>query len=470
MSSSLPLVQAFHKRSVRCALLALLGMGLWWMPHTARIPDEGWHLFALFLTTLVGIMGSVLPMGVLSLFALTAVTITGTLPLEEALSGFHSEVSWIIVLAFFISLGFTKTGLANRIAYFFVALCGRTPLRLGYGVLATELILAPAIPSVTARTGGILFPIVQELIRTFPSPAMGGFLMKLVFQGSVITCTMFLTAMAANPFLVELTRFHGIEITWASWAAAALLPGLLSLLLLPPLLYKLLSFQPVATDSIQRLAKERLRLLGPLSRQEWGMLGVFILLLTLWIFGHAVGIKTATTALLGLSCLLLLGILEWRDLMEDAKAWDTFFWFSTLITLANALNSRGVIDWLSEILIESIHGFPWMVAFGLLLAVYFYSHYLFVSITGHVGAMYPAFLLVALGVGTPPLLAIYGLIFASNLFGGLTHYGSGSAPLLFSGGYLSVKQWWRIGFLLSLVNLLLWFGVGPFWWKLLKLW
>ena len=90
--------------------------------------------------------------------------------------------------------------------------------------------------------------------------------------------------------------------------------------------------------------------------------------------------------------------------------------------------------------------------------------------TAHVTALYPAFLGAALTSGVNPLLAALPLAYFSNLNAGITHYGTGSAPVYFGAGYVTQGTWWKVGFLVSLVNLLLWLGVGLLWWKLLGWW
>jgi DASS family divalent anion:Na+ symporter len=90
--------------------------------------------------------------------------------------------------------------------------------------------------------------------------------------------------------------------------------------------------------------------------------------------------------------------------------------------------------------------------------------------TAQVTALYPAFLAAALASGVNPLLATLPLAYFSNLNAGITHYGTGSAPVYFGAGYVSQGTWWKVGFLVSLVNLVLWLGLGLLWWKLLGWW
>jgi DASS family divalent anion:Na+ symporter len=111
-----------------------------------------------------------------------------------------------------------------------------------------------------------------------------------------------------------------------------------------------------------------------------------------------------------------------------------------------------------------------VTAFLILCLVYFYSHYFFASNTAHVSAMYLPFLTVAISVNTPPMLAALVLGFFSNLIGGITHYGTGPAPVLFGSGYVAMKDWWTIGALISVVNIAVWIGIGGLWWKTIGLW
>jgi len=460
----------------RYAVPLALGAALWFVPGPDGVQPAGMHLLAIFIATIVGIILKPLPMGAVAMVGIAATALTNTLTINQALSGFGNRVIWLIVLAFFISRGFIKTGLGARIAYHFMALLGRRSLGLGYGLVATDLVLAPAIPSNTARAGGVIFPILRSMAEAYDSrpgdgtaKRMGAFLTVVAFQGTVITSAMFLTAMAANPLAAELASAQGIEITWVSWAVAALVPGVVSLVAVPWILYRLFPPEIRETPEARALAKEHLRALGPIERSEWIMLGCFGLLLGLWILAGPLGIHTTATALLGLVVLLITGVLSWGDVLKETGAWDTLVWFSALVMMASFLTELGLIPWFSGAVGGWLGGYGWVGAFLGLVLVYFYSHYFFASNTAHVSAMYAPFLGVALVVGTPPLLAALALGFCSNLFSSMTHYGTGPAPVLFAAGYVEVADWWRLGFIVSLVNLAIWVGVGSLWWRLLGL-
>lgn len=459
------------------ALTLFVGGVLYVTPPPVGVTEQAWHLFALFVATIFGMIAKPLPMGAVAFSGLALVVVSGTLPFEVAFGGFSNPAVWLIVFAFFIARGFIKTGLGSRLSYFFMALLGKKSLGLGYGVVASDLILAPAIPSSTARSGGVLLPILKALARAFESRAndpsserMGSYLVTVAMQSSCVTSAMFLTAMAANPLIVDIAAAFGVEISWGSWALAAIIPGLVSLLLLPYLIFRLYPPLVIESPGAAEFAKEKLAEMGPCSRDEWVMLFTFLLLVFLWIFSNDLAIKPAVSAMLGLVILLVTGVLTWEDVRGEASAWETLIWFAVLLMMASELGKLGFTEWLSVQLVQKVTGLHWHLGFLLLALAYFYSHYLFASNLAHVSAMLATFLGVSIGLGTPPMLAALVLAFFSSLFGALTQYSCGPAAILFGAGYLSIKRWWKVGFIVSVVNITLWLTVGSLWWKLLGYW
>lgn len=462
----------------RFLLPLAIGAAIWFLPPPTGVEPAAWHLLAIFVATIAGIIAKPLPMGAVAILGIAATTLTGTLELEEALSGFSNGVIWLIVLAFFIARGFIKTGLGARIAYRFVQLLGKRSLGLGYGLLATDLVLAPAIPSNTARAGGVVYPVARSLAASYGSePAdgterrIGSYLIMSEFLGNCVTSAMFVTAMAANPLAVELASAVGVNISWTEWAMAAIVPGLASLALVPLVVYKLYPPELKQTPEAPREARRKLAEMGPMSTAEKTMIGTFILLLGLWTLGDLLlDMSSTVAAFVGLGVLLISKVLTWDDILNERSAWDTLVWFAALVMMATFLNELGFIPWLSEEMSQLVGGFGWQPAFIVLSLVYFASHYLFASNTAHVTAMYGAFLATAVAVGAPALLAALVLGFISSLYGSLTHYATGPAPVLFGSGYVPLATWWRLGAVMAVINIVVWMGLGGLWMKLIGVW
>jgi len=454
-------------------LSVAIGVAIWVTPIPEGLDIRAWRVLAVFLFTIFAIITQSLPMGLIAIISLTTLIVTHTLTFQEAFSGFENPVVWLVVAAFFIARGFVKSGLGLRIAYKLMMLLGKSSIGLAYGVVITDLIMAPAIPSLTARTGGVLFPILTSLSKAFGSEGnshprrIGAYLMQTAFQGSVVTSAMFLTSMAGNPLIAELVKPLGINLTWTGWITASIVPGLISLFLIPLLLYRFYPPEIKQTPEAAEYAKKMLAELGPVSRNEWIMAGVFCFLIFLWALGPMFHLGAATTALIGLCIILLTNVLSWEDALKEKSAWDTMIWFSTLVMMAGFLNQFGLTGWFSQMIVGSIQGYSWVVGFGVLVLIYFYSHYFYASNVAHIGSMYLPFLVVSIAFGAPPMLAALVLAFFSNLFGNLTHYGCGPAPILYAAGFVSIGQWWRLGFIFSVINIIIWIGVGSVWWKFL---
>ncbi|MCY4661421.1 MAG: anion permease [Acidobacteria bacterium] len=463
--------------AARLAAVVLAGAAVWLAPAPAGVEPRAWQLLAIFVATMAGIVLRPMPMGATAFVATGVAVLTGTLTIAEATAGFGSTVVWLVVAAFFIATAFVKTGLGTRIAYHFMRVLGRRSLGLAYGFVATDLVLAPAIPSNTARAGGVVYPILKSLCVSLGSDAALGterriasFLTFTAYQGVVVTSAMFLTAMAANPLAAELAAQQGVAISWALWAVAASVPGLLSLAAVPLLIYRLYPPQITRTPEAPELARQRLREMGAMSRQEWTLAVVFVFLLGLWIGGGALGVSATTTAMAGVAAMLATGVLAWDDILDERGGWDTFIWFAVLVMMATQLGELGLLAWFSDRVSGLLGDVHWIPAFVSLSLIYFYVHYLFASNTAHVSAMYAPFLALALAVGTPPALAALLLAYFSNLFAALTHYGTAAGPILFGSGNVDIVTWWRLGALISVVNITIWLGAGSLWWRLLGLW
>ncbi|KAG8389003.1 hypothetical protein BUALT_Bualt02G0184200 [Buddleja alternifolia] len=455
------------------------GIIIWFIPAPDGVSRIAWQLLSIFLATIVGIITQPLPLGAVALMGLGACVLTKTLTFAAAFSAFGDPIPWLIALAFFFARGFIKTGLGNRIAYQFVSLFGSSTLGLGYSLVFSEALLAPAIPSVSARAGGIFLPLVKSLCVACGSNVgdgteekMGSWLMLTCFQTSVISSSMFLTAMAANPLAATLTlNTINMPIGWMDWAKAAIVPGLVSLVVVPLLLYIIYPPTVKSSPDAPKLAKERLEKMGPMSKNEIIMAGTLLLTVGLWIFGSVLNVDAVTAAILGLSVLLITGVVTWKECLAESVAWDTLTWFAALIAMAGYLNKYGLISWFSQTVVKFVGGLglSWQLSFGILVLLYFYSHYFFASGAAHIGAMFTAFLSVASALGTPPYLGACVLSFLSNLMGGITHYGIGSAPVFYGAGYVPLAKWWGYGFIISIVNLVIWLGVGGVWWKFIGL-
>jgi DASS family divalent anion:Na+ symporter len=447
------------------------------IPVPAGITAQSWRLLAIFVATIVGSIVRPMAAGGVVLLGVTAVMLAGALQPADALRGYADPIVWLVLAAFFISRGMIKTGLGRRIALLFVRAIGQRSLGLAYALIATDTLLASVIPSNGARSGGIIFPVAKSIAETYDSRPgasarrLGAFLMVLLYQADVIICAMFLTGQASNVLIAKFAKeTTGFDLSYTRWLVGAIVPGLVSLAIVPPLIYKL--FPPVIkrTPAAAEFAANELKKMGRTSRGERVMLCVFALVAALWITTAWHGINYAVVAMLGIAVLLVSRVLTWDDVLAERGAWDVFIWYGGLVRMAEALGETGITKRFAEAAASFTTGWQWIAALAVLLLVYFYAHYGFASITAHATAMYTPFLVVTIAAGAPPILAVLSLAYLSNLDASLTHYGTTPAPIWFGAAYVKQRTWWWLGLVASVVNIPVWILVGFAWWKLLGWW
>ena len=479
------------------ALIALaLTLLIWFVvPVPNGVEPNAWHLLALFVGTIAAIIGKALPIGAIAMIAIALVAITGvTNPgnpkaaLADALSGFSNDLIWLIGVSIMLSSSLKKTGLGERIGYYLISVFGKRTIGIAYSLVFAEFLLSPVTPSNTARGGGIIHPIMRSIASSFGSKPveesrvlMGRYLALTNYNINTITSAMFITAMAPNPLIVSMI-YDGTNpaqhLSWSTWALAAIVPGLLSLIVIPLIIFW--AFPPTIkrTPNAPEFAKEKLQGLGPMELAEKITIAVFILLLLMWagvpelIFGDAFAVQPTTAAFIGLGIIIVTGVLSWDDILQNKGAWDTVTWFAALVMMASYLGKLGLVDWLANTVHHGIDdfGLSWVTGSLILLLIYVFSHYFFASSTAHITAMFGAFFAAGIGLGAPPLLLGLALGYSSALMMSLTHYGTGTAPIIFGSGYTTLGEWWKTGFMTTVVNLIIWLTLGSLWWKLLGLW
>lgn len=446
------------------------------IPPPATITHQGWRQTAIFICVIAGMVTEPIHASALVLIGLTAWAATGT-PVVDVLGGYAQPSVWLVLVAMLIARMMLDCGLARRIALLFVRAVGKTSLGIAYALQMTDVTLASGVPSITARSAGMVLPVARSIAELFDSRPdetrlrLGAYLIAAMYQGSAIACAMFITGQASNLLGANLAlKLTKIEVTAPSWFMAAIVPGLVSCIVAPWITYRTLKPEVTHTPEAPTFARTELQKMGPLSRSEWITLLVFAGVGLMWLTTVFHGVDVTLVALVGLAILLVTGTMSWQTAAAERSAWDVFVWYGGMLRMGELLNNTGSTRVFAEHVAGMFVGIPWQVVLVAILIIFFYAHYFFASITAHMLAMFPPFVAVLIGIGVPPLLAVYSLLCLANLTAGLTHYGTTTGPILFATGYVTRGEWWKVGFYVSIANVLIWLTIGFAWWKFLGFW
>jgi DASS family divalent anion:Na+ symporter len=466
-------------------IVVIVGLILWFFPvpsgletfiqhHPAEglkfTPQMAWHLFAVFITAIFAVILNAMPIFTSAILAVSTAILTGTLTAKQAFTGFSEDWILLIIVAFLIARGVIKSGLGKRIAFLIIRKFGKTSLGLSYSIIAADMLIAPAFPSNTARSG-VLFPIVNALASDSGSKVtdgtrkkLGSYLMMSSMAGITISSSLWLTAMAANPAGAKMAKDFGVDITYSSWAMAAAAPVAVLFFILPWVLMKVYPPEIKETPNAPQIAQDALDTMGPVHRNEWIMAAVFIGMVGLWIassFFPAIN-KTAV-AFLGLGILMLTNIFTLKDLHGEGQALETLVWFAILYAMSVFLNKFGFMGWIGDSAAMMVDGMAWPMAYVLLILTYVLIHYFFVSQTAQMLALFSVFLGVAVKAGVPAELMALMLLFATNFNAIITPQGSSANVIYVGSGYLEAGEIYRVGGIVTAVNTLVFLTVGTAW-------
>ncbi|MBK9674285.1 MAG: DASS family sodium-coupled anion symporter [Betaproteobacteria bacterium] len=446
-----------------------IAIGIWFTPVPAGLTAPAWHLFAVFTAAIVAVLVGAFPLLTAAMIAAGTVVLTGTITPAQAFSGFANTSVLLVVVAFIVAQAVVKSGLGQRISLFMVSHFGGSSLGLAYSIVLTDAAIAPAFPSNTAR-GGVLFPIVLSVSKGAGSEPddpegrrLGGYLMFCGMASLAATSALWMTATSANPVAVQIAQKFGIEIGFGSWLLASCVPALVAIAMLPLLVAKLFPPRVGATPEAPAAARKELAGMGTMSRDERITAVTFAVMVAGWIFADTLKINVTSTAFMGLGVLLAAGVLTLDDIAKQGDTLATFLWLAVLFALSGQLNELGFMGYVGERLASRLGGLSWPATYVTLIVLYVGIHYLFVSQTSQVLALFGVFLDVGIRGGVPAPLMAFGLLFASSYFSVITPQGGSQNIIFAASGYLTQRELYRLGFLTTLAFLAVFLLVGTPW-------
>ena len=467
------------KNSLPMAIWIAIPAALLMMPCPEGLKPEAWTMLAFYVMAILGMILRPIaePAALLVTIGIYSLLFGGT-AVSASVAGYGSGTVWLVFSACLVSRAFVETGLGRRMAYLLIDRFGRTPLGLGYVAAFADLIIAPATPSNTARSGGIIYPILRSIAVTLgsepgPTAKKIGSYLSLVSNGvSLSTASMFLTSSAPILLVFSFGKdVLGVEISWGTYALAAFPPCFIFMMLVPYLYYRITPPEIKVIDN-KNIAKAGLAELGPITRQEKTLLGLFVFALAAWATSNWTGINNTAVALAFVGGTLLFNVTSWDAMLKEKNAWNTFIWYGAILGLAGGLSRLGFFKWLGEIVVTYVNfsGLGPCTVMALLIFSSLPLRYVFASAAAYVGTMIPVYMMLAQAGAVPPMLAAVSLASTIILGSFVTHFAQGASTVIYAGGYVDQKTWWGTGaFVAPLANVIV-LALGFPWWKMIGIW
>lgn len=478
---------SFFKRNWRWIIPVAIGLILWVLPAPEGLSVNAWHYFAVFLAVIVALVLEPFPGALIGLMGVGVLAWLRIGPegsgeklaatgkaISWALSGFSNTTIWLIFAAFMLGLGYDKSGLGRRIALFMVKKLGKTSLGLGYAVSFADGILAPFIPSNSARSGGVIYPIVNNIppmVDSYPNKnprRLGAYLYWVALAATCVTSTLFLTGLAPNLLAITTAEKAGfVGISWMDWFKVIAPCGIILFLITPLLAYIIYPPESKGSQEASNWAAGELEKMGKITLREWLMLGVALFCLLFWIFGGKIANAT-TVAATAIVMMVLFKIITWEDVLTNKAAYNVLIWFSTLVALAGGLKNVGFLNWVGNMSEAMLAGLSPTVAFVGIIVLFYMLHYFFASTTAHVSALLALFIAITAKIpGVDVQLVTLLMIQSLGLMGILTPYGTGPSPIWYGAGYIKTGEFWKLGFIFGMVYLVGFLAITIPWIKII---
>ncbi|RDU62883.1 DASS family sodium-coupled anion symporter [Helicobacter sp. MIT 14-3879] len=466
----------------------VFALALYIIPTPEGLSNNTWLYLSIFIGLIIGLILEPIPPALIGVIAITIAVIfkvgpTGSGNIETiikdaeaikwGLAGFSDSVVWLIFAAFTIGLGFSKTGLGERIALYLVSKLGKSTLGLGYAIAIVDLILAPFIPSNAARSGGTVYPVVTSVAPMFESYAdknprkIGAYLIWIGLASACVSSSIFLTGQAPNPLALSLINKGGVQVVdWLSWFLAFLPVGIILFIITPLLGYFIYPPEIRGSKEIAIWAKEKYKALGAMPKSQIFMVIIALIGLILWIGASFFKINATTTALIMIVLMIACKVITWQDFLGNKAAWNTLVWFATLVTMAGGLKNVGFLDFLANSLGSKLSGYTPFIAMILLLLLFSWLRYFFASGTAYVTAIIAIFVSLASSIkGANPAEIMLILALPMGFMGVITPYGTGCSPLWFGSNYIKGPQFFLLGGIFAFIYMVIYMLVGIPWIK-----
>lgn len=446
-----------------------IALAIWFSPIPAGLTAHAWHLFAVFVAAIASVLLGSFPLLTAAMIAAGTVVLSGTITPAQAFSGFANTSVLLVVIAFIVAQAVVKSGLGKRISLFMVSRFGGSSLGLAYSIVLTDAAIAPAFPSNTAR-GGVLFPIVLSVAQGAGSKPdddkarrLGGYLMFCGMASLAVSSALWLTATSGNPIAVQIAEKSGVDIGFGTWILASCVPALTAIVMLPLLVSKLFPPGVAATPEAPKAARAELGTMGPMSRDEWITAIVFALMVAGWVLADKLKINVTSVAFMGFGVLLVAGVITLEDISKQGDTLATFLWLAVLFALSGQLNELGFMGYAGERLARRLGGMSWPAMYVTLTVLYVAIHYLFVSQTSQILALFGVFLDVGVRGGVPAPLMAFALLFASSYFSVITPQGGSQNIIFAASGYLTQRELYKLGFFVTLAFTAVFLLIGTPW-------
>ncbi|WP_059104354.1 DASS family sodium-coupled anion symporter [Shouchella shacheensis] len=409
--------------------------------------------FSIFMLGIVFWYTNVLPAPITGIIIIVLFSLFGVLSFEEAVSGLGHPIIWLVIAVLVMGVAIEKNSLDKRIAYSVLSLAGRSQKKIIFLFICISFLFTFIIPNAMGRLA-MLLPIGNGMLDQFKikNDNFGKAVMLSITLVPYLTAVTVMTGASGSIYAVGLFKsILGYEWSYLHWLLLMLPITLVVLLALWVLLLLLFPPENDNPSNTKGFFQQRLKELGAVSPKEKKLMGLYAILILLWVTTEFHSISISMAAVMIMCFLFTPGfrLLEWEEARTKVN-WGIPLLFASGLALALAFENSGLITLLSEgslYYLQDLNSFVLATSLMILITLIRLG---FTNFNAVVASLMPVILTFAVGTDVNPVwLGMLSLIASSTSF--ILPTQSIGSMTTYALGYYTSKDFIQIGTLLTIV-------------------
>ncbi|AYW48496.1 anion transporter [Tetragenococcus osmophilus] len=436
---------------------------IYFMEELTGLADAPRAVLAVTAWVAIWWISEAMPIPATSLLPVFLLPLTGGTDQETATMAYGDPIVFMYMGGFIIALAIEKWNLHKRIAMLIIALIGKSCSRIILAVGVATAVLSMWISN--AATALMMLPIALALTTEIKEKELldedsfhnfsKGLLLTVAYSASIGGLATIVGSVPNAALVAVANNMLDVEITFSDWFVFGLVVTILLMTFMyfyiTKVQFKIAQDKNISSD----FAREQLKELGAMSREEKYVLAIFFIVGFMWIFGGLLpwSLSDTTISIFGASAMFLIPsskggrILEWPDMKN--LSWGLLLLFGGGLSLAAAFEDSGLTSWFGELLtnLEQFNYFYIVVI--LTVTILFMTEIM--SNTAISNMLMPISVGLAAGIGVEP----YGIMAIVALASSCAFMLPISTPpnaAVFGSGELKINDMIKTGFWLNVFS------------------
>ena len=443
-----------------------LSIGLFYLPTPEGLSSEGHRTLIIVVTTLILIVSESIPLPAVAILILIMEVTLGVDSPDGVAASFMSDAVFFIMGSLMLAVSIVHQGLDKRLALVIINITGNKTINITFGFVTVSALMSSFIGEHTVAA--MMLPVVLALIKnagldTSKATKLSTLLLFSIAYGCALGSIGTPSGGGRNVIMIGYLSEFGLgDISYLEWMKYTYPILLIEIPIAVTVLWLTFTPKQKSLDTAIRKLKVNVAKSGKLSGKQLMAILVFILVFLGWVFLSPF-IGLGIVALAGVFFYLTFGLIEWPDIARRTN-WGVILLFGSAISLGIQMKETGAALYVAENALYSLQ----YIFKDIEIVRWFFSVVLSAILTNLLSNAATVAVLgpIVLDMGGNPIILGIATSVASA-FAYLTIVASPTCMIIHSTGLVSSNDYFKAGWKLFIISIILLFLVSFFYWPIL---